>query len=99
MVFAPENLLNAAGGSIEVRIDAPEGPVIGQSKFIAPVKGNDPMPAPIITPIKFTPTKGFHDVYFIFKNEKAAAGQSLFIISNIKFESDGKALTDALTMK
>jgi cytochrome c len=99
MVFAPENMLNAAGGFIEVRIDAPDGPVIGRSKYITPVKGKDPMPAPIVTPVKLNPTQGFHDVYFIFKNESAPAGQSLFIISNIKFDADGKAFGDALTMK
>ncbi len=53
---------------------------------------------PAVTPIKLKLTNGLHDVYFIYKNEKAQAGQPLFIITNIQFHSDSKTLT-ALTMK
>lgn len=97
MVFAPEEALNAAGGSIEVRIDAPNGALIGESKNITAVKGKSPVPVPIMVPIKLNSTQGFHNVYFIYKNEKAPPGQALFIIANIQFHSDSKA--SALTMK
>ena len=100
VVFAPENQLNAAGGTIEVRLDSPDGPVIGQSKSIAVVKGKSPAPVPIITPIKLNPVNGFHDVYFIYKNEKAAPGQSLFIITNIQLHYSPKKLdNNAVSMK
>jgi cytochrome c len=100
IVFAPEERLNAAGGSIEVRIDAPDGPIVGQSKPIAVVKGKQPGPVPITTSFKISPTQGFHDLYFIFKNEKAAADQPLFILSDIKLESDPKMFKEnAITMK
>jgi cytochrome c len=100
MVFAPEEALNAAGGSIEVRIDAPNGALIGESKNITAVKGKNPVPVPIMVPIKLNSTQGFHSVYFIYKNEKAPPGQALFIIANIQFHSDSKASSgNALTMK
>lgn len=98
-VFAPEAQLNAAGGMIEVRVDAPDGPVVGQSKFIEPVKGRTPSLTPSISDIKISPTAGLHDVYFIFKNDNAPGGQSLFIITNIQFKYDSKASANALTMK
>ncbi len=100
VVFAPEERLNAAGGSIEIRIDAPDGPVIGQSKPIAVVKGKQPNPVPINASIKLALTEGFHDVYFIYKNDKAAEGQPLFILSDIKLEADPKMFKqNAITMK
>jgi cytochrome c len=99
MVFAPENMLNAAGGHIEVRIDGLDGTIIGQSNHIDPVKGTSPSSIPVFASIKLSPTQGFHDIYFIFKNEKAPAGQSLFIITNIKFDAGGKTFRNALSMK
>jgi cytochrome c len=97
-VFAPVARLNAAGGAIEVRIDSPDGPVIGSSKTFEPVKSEGPIPQPIMVPIKLQPTSGYHDVYFIYKNEKAAEGQSLFILVNIQFHADSK-VGNAITMK
>jgi cytochrome c len=100
VVFAPEDRLNAAGGTIEVRIDSPDGPVIGESKPIAVVKGKNPAPIPIISPIKFNPTNGFHDVYFIYKNEKSPPDQALFIITDIQFSYDPKlARSNVLSLK
>lgn len=99
MVLAPENMLNAAGGRIELRIDSPDGPVIGQSEHMNPVKGNAMRLAPTLATIKVSPTAGFHNVYFVYKNERAPAGQPLFIMTNIKFESDGKAGGSAITMR
>lgn len=98
-VFAPEAQLNAAGGTIEVRLDRVDGTLVGESKAIVPSKGKDPSLTPTIANIKISPTTGVHDVYFIFRNEKAPGGQSLFIISNIAFKYDAKAFTNALTLK
>lgn len=99
VVLAPEYMLNAAGGRIEMRIDSPDGPVIGQSNRIDPIKGTSPNFNPTFASIKVSPIDGFHDVYFIFRNEQAPAGQALFIMTNIKFETDGKAFRREITMK
>jgi cytochrome c len=97
LVFATEDRLGAAGGTIEVRIDSPQGELIGESRQIAVVKGKNPPMTPAVTPIKLKTVNGFHDVYFIYKNDKAPAGQPLFIITNIQLRPDVKAL-NALTM-
>ena len=98
-VFAPEAQLNAAGGTIEIRLDRADGTMVGESKVIEPSKGKEPSLTPTIANIKISPTTGVHDVYFIFRNEKAPGGQSLFIISNIAFKHDAKAFANALTSK
>lgn len=100
LVFANEDRLNAAGGTIEVHIDSPDGPTIGKSEHIEVVKGKNPSPMPIVTPIKLKPTEGFHDVYFLYKNDQAPQGQALFIILNIQFHAGEKAnVKNAITMK
>lgn len=91
VALAPENLLHAAGGTVEVRIDAPNGPLIGQSSPITPVKGEWTKTGPIIAMAKLTPTTGKHKVYYIFKNDKSASGQALFILLNIQYVPAQKA--------
>jgi cytochrome c len=100
-VFAPEAQLNAAGGTIEVRLDKVDGTLAGESKVIEPSKGKEPSLTPTIVNIKISPSTEVHDVYFVFRNEKAPGGQSLFIISNIafKYDTNSKSITNALTVK
>ena len=80
-----------AGGVMEVRIDAPGGPVIGTSSPIAPSQGNG-MGAPETVPAKIKPTEGFHDLYLVFRKPGAADGVSLFVLVNILFVPDQKAM-------
>lgn len=83
--LAPQDMANAAGGTVEVHIDSPTGPVIGESSPIEPTKGKFTQPAPIISMAKLTPTSGMHEVYFVYKNEKSPSGQMLFILLNITY--------------
>jgi PKD repeat protein len=53
------------GGTIQVRLDAPDGPLVAETPFIAPTGGwqswttvNVPIPA----------TEGTHEVFFVFRN-------------------------------
>jgi cytochrome c len=73
VVAAPIQQLNSSGGTIEVHINAEDGPLIGKTEFIEP--SNDDVfsatkpPTPVI--VSLSPTTGFHDIYFVFRNEKA----------------------------
>jgi cytochrome c len=99
-VFAPEERLNSAGGSIEVHIDAPDGPIIGKSKMIPVTQGKTSAPVPVDVPINFTPTPGFHDIYFVFRNENAAEDRPLFVMTTIQFHPDATAFgKKAMSMK
>lgn len=86
MVSAPSEY-GAQGGKIEVREGSPTGQVIGESEEIVPVKSEGDTPIPIMVKAKLADLKGFHDVYFISKNEKAKTGGMLFVISVIEFQN------------
>jgi cytochrome c len=74
---------SAAGGTIEVRLDSLSGTLIGQSVVeVSQKRENKTIAIPEI--------KGKHDVYFIFKNEKALSAQSLMQVSTIEFKSNPK---------
>ena len=80
-------LENNPGGTIEVRLDAPNGTLIGQSQF----EQLDQKPKGLNwqkTEIK--ESTGTHDVYFVFKNDKAKAIDALLLFSAIKFEDEKK---------
>ena len=92
LVSAPKEHINSSGGIIEVRLGSPEGKVIGTSAQIEPTT----------TPAMSTPPQRLNvaieqqegnseDLYFLFVSEDAAAGQSLFIINNIIFQSQSGA--------
>jgi cytochrome c len=88
-VSAPTQL-NPAGGYIEIHLDSPAGPLVGTS---APIKvggevsaaGSAPPPA---LPIKITPTSGFHDIYYVARNDKGVKGQALFVMIGINYRSE-----------
>lgn len=98
-ILAPVEQLNAAGGTVEVRIDSPDGSVIGESTPIVPKKGPISSPQPIIATATLQPTEGQHDLYFLYKNEKAAPSQGPFIIVNINYLYDTKAASGTVAMK
>jgi cytochrome c len=71
---------NFAGGTIEVRLDSPEGEVIGESDKVVAKKGANP----VSVKARLKPIKGKHDLYFIYKNP-AASGQSILVLLNIQY--------------
>ena len=93
-ISAPSQL-NAAGGIVEIHLDSPTGPIIGSSSKVepsAPSAGFAP-PPPSLVAIK--PTTGVHDIYYVTKNDKAASGQSLFVITGIMYNADVTPSTGA----
>jgi cytochrome c len=107
-----------SGGTIEVRLDSPTGPVVGETTIelepevdmtklmaqmesaaaappasttaTAGAKPATPPPGPgrfARPPVKMAlkATEGVHDVYFVFKSDKAQAIQPLLSLSGIRF--------------
>ena len=76
-VAVPKAQLNAVGGRIEVRMDSPTGQLLGQTEELLPVEATkEPQSVaevfkPSIARATLTPVAGMHDLYFVFKNEKA----------------------------
>jgi cytochrome c len=98
-IFAPEQMLHAAGGTVEVHIDTPDGPVLGESSLITAQKGPVSPPVPIISTVNLKPTTGSHDVFLVYKNEKSAPGQPLFILLNVQYLYNAKTVSKAVAMK
>jgi cytochrome c len=74
---------NTPGGTIEVHLDSPTGTLAGQVK----VEQLDQKPVGanwLKTDIK--ESTGIHDVYFVFKNDKAKPIDPLMLFGFIKFE-------------
>ncbi|WP_247236536.1 ThuA domain-containing protein [Telluribacter sp. SYSU D00476] len=89
---APKSQLNTAGGIIEVRLGSPTGKLIGQTSFIAPADaGPTNMPPPVVA--KLSEVTGPQDVYMVFKNDKAATGQALFVVIDVEFQNEQSANT------
>jgi cytochrome c len=76
-------LENNPGGTIEIHADSPTGTLLGQAEFeqtaIKPKNQNW-----VKTDLKGA--TGIHDLYFVFKNDKAKAIDPLVIFNSIKFE-------------
>jgi cytochrome c len=85
MVVAPKAAMNAAGGSLELHLDTPDGPLAGQTHFIE--ASDEPGFAANKVSALVNPTTGLHNIYLVFRNDKAPAGQSLFVLTGIKFQT------------
>ena len=75
------------GGTIEVRLDSPEGTLIGQAN-VTPSEDRRTLNEFVAT---VQPTEGAHDIYLVFRNPKVP-DQSLFNLDWIYFHSSGDAL-------
>lgn len=72
------------GGFIEIRIDSPNGKLIGQTEFIeatAQAAGGPPSPTMVEAAIKST--GGKHSLYFVFRNESKNLEKNILVISNV----------------
>jgi cytochrome c len=85
--MAPVPQLNAVGGKVEVRLDSPAGSLVGETDVIQPAAA---MGAPAQLRATIRPTSGMHDVYFVFRNEQAATGRSLFVLLTATFETNAR---------
>ena len=76
---------NNPGGVVEVHLDAPNGTLIGQANVETveqkPVGANW-----LKTNIK--ESSGIHDIYFVFKNDKAKPLDALMLFGGVKFDDE-----------
>lgn len=88
-----------AGGTIEVRQDSPTGELLGESTVITPTKSKTETPIVVTVNAKIKPATGLHDVFFVFKNEKTAQGQMLFVLLKIQYISNSNRTVAGISMK
>jgi cytochrome c len=80
----------AKGGIIEVRTGGPNGQLIGAATVAVaprPARGRGagaaPAPPPPAPTITLRPSTGFHDMYFVFRNDQATPAEPLMTVSAI----------------
>jgi cytochrome c len=73
----------ARGGKIEVHLDSPTGPVLGESELIRPAEG---IGATSRLRTVLRPTSGVHDVYLVFRNPEVTSDHLLFALLTATFE-------------
>ena len=83
MAVAPAQY-QATGGKIEVHLDSPTGPLLGESELIRPT--TDPAAPPSRLRVALKPTSGSHDVYLVFRNPDAKGDQFMFGLLTATFE-------------
>jgi cytochrome c len=79
------------GGSVELHLDSPDGPLVGVSDRIEPAEAQGFQPPPPANLLLRSGTSGIHDVYFIFKNETAPATQALMTVTSLAFQNEAMA--------
>jgi len=95
--MAPKEQLNAEGGMIELRMDAPNGKLLGQTEFIGDKPGSTLTFSAKPVSLNVTPTAGVHDIYLVFQNPNAKPG-ALMIVFNTDFKTDA-SVVDSTTQK
>lgn len=92
---APKQQVTASGGVIELRIDSPDGKLIGKSEFIGDVAGAMLSPKPYSIIVEST--EGVHDFYLVFKNPDMGKAQVMMIAFNVQFKTgDASAVPAAM---
>ncbi len=74
----------AKAGKVEVHLDSPTGPLLGESELIRPTA--DPSAKPSLLRTALRPTSGLHDVYLVFRSPDAKGDQFLFGLLTATFE-------------
>jgi cytochrome c len=76
------------GGTIELRLDSPTGELIGQTQVSLPEPSAAPFPrsrsGPPMLTMSLKPVAGMHDLYLVFKNERARQFQPLMSVMTIQ---------------
>ncbi len=95
MTAAAPSQYNFAGGQIELHLGSPDGKLAAEPQRVLPAAGAGFAPSVLKIPI-FDGTQGMHDVYFVFKNDTAAASQSLMTVMGFVFQNEEMTLEKAL---
>lgn len=71
---------DAAGGTVEIRLDSPTGTLIGSTSMI-----NNRTSGALASKTRLAPTTGLHDIYFVVKNPAARPNQVLLQLTSFTF--------------
>ena len=85
---APKPQLNAAGGQVEVRLEGPQGTLIGTSNFLEASETMNFTPSVLVAPLNVSKEllDKPQDLYFVFVNENSGEGQSIMVVMGTEFK-------------
>jgi cytochrome c len=89
LAIAPKPQLNAAGGKIEVRLDNPNGKLLGESNFLEPNEKLEFNPSLLRVPVTLPDNwdNKLHDVYVVFVNPKSGESSLMVVMgAEVKLE-------------
>ena len=72
------------GGTVEIRLDKPDGTLAGRATVAAPGVGPRPKPGAPAARIPIAVT-GTHDVFVVFRNDTAPPPAALMVVTGIRF--------------
>ena len=94
-VIAPKPQLNAAGGKIQIRLDSPQGELLGQTEFLKPAEQMSFEPTKLSAPVSLPVAAAgkMHDLYVVFVNPDVGT-QTLMICmgAEIKLWNEGEEI-------
>ena len=70
---------SSAGAYIEIRMDSPNGALLGKTDFVNPTQRGQNK-----AKIDIAGTEGSHAIYFVFVNDKAPVTQTLLQLMDIE---------------
>ena len=82
---APKEQLNSSGGTVEVRLDKPDGELIGETEKLEVFNGPMTEVKPKTLTAKIKEITGTHTLYFVFRNAEAKG--PLYIIFSATLEN------------
>jgi len=82
---APKEQLNSSGGTVEVRLDKPDGELIGETEKLEVFNGPMTEVKPKTLTAKIKEITGTHTLYFVFRNAEAKG--PLYIIFSAMLEN------------
>ena len=78
---AASGRIAATGGTMELRLDSPDGTLVGTPQTIEVKNGSQNYTIPL------SGASGMHKVYLVFRNEKAGANQAIAQIYSIDVQA------------
>jgi cytochrome c len=76
-VSSNDKNLRSVGGRVEIRLNKPDGPLVGQAKVVVPEPTSDGKLniAELNIPISVQPDGQYHDLYIVTRNDRVASDQ------------------------
>ncbi|MGB3798693.1 MAG: PKD domain-containing protein, partial [Lewinella sp.] len=94
MATAPQPTVGAVGGTVELRIDGADGPLLGTSDPVLPAESMSLQPSMLNIPIELPQgaADSSHDIYLVFVNEETS-DKTIMVVMGTQFQLAGAQMS------